>query len=96
MFSLKLCVCVLYVCVIDIKLFWLTALPESVHDWYSFPDRRKTEVCVISDFRRFTDVRPSLFCDVTKLTLIVIHVSGQLIALVFKGQAVQEDWNVRN
>ena len=81
-----------FVCVIDIKLFWLTALPESVHDWCSFPDRRKTEVCLISDFCRGSNVRPSLLCDVTKRTLIVIHLSGLLIAPIFKGQAVQEGW----
>jgi hypothetical protein len=86
-----LCVCVC-VCVIDIELFWLKALPESVHDWCSFSDRRKTEVCVISDLHRRTNVRPSRFCDVTKRTLRVVHVSGHLIAPFFKGQAVREGW----
>jgi hypothetical protein len=93
-----------FVCarVIDIEFFWVTALPESVHDCYSFPDRRKPEICVISDFRHGTNVRPLLFCDVTKRALIVMHVSGHLVAPIFKGQAVEEGWicrlsgNVRN
>jgi hypothetical protein len=48
------------------------------------------EMPAVSKFVRLT-FRSSLFCDVTRRSLVVTDFSGQSIGLIFKSQSVEDD-----